>query len=716
MKRARRIGIAIIALLACIGGAAMAADAPKLIFQTDKPWSPRVNVQGDMVLAYGLDPSLPARIAGWRAHGYRVGFMTGVSWGHYADYLDGGFDGRTHHDEAQRIAGGEPLLHTGPEAPYFAPSQPYIDYLRHGVLRALEAGAESVFLEEPEYFANAGWSPLFKAAWQQHYSAPWQAPDSSPRAQWQASQLKATLYLDVLGRVCDAVRDWARQHARQVSCNIATHSLLNYTQWNIVSPGSRLASLRPDGLIGQVWTGTARAPNMLRGVPAERPFAQAFLEYAALTAWAKAAHAPIWLLADPVEDNPNHDWRDYRDNWQATLVASLLQPGSARFETLPWPHRIFDTDAHYPDGNGGRSDIPPDYQIVLQTVFDALSRMPEGGQWDQAGSEGVGVLVADSMMFQRAAPTPSDALIGDFHGLALPLLDAGIPATPLPMEAALADPAVLRGYRMLLLSYRAQLPPSPAFSDVLADWVRDGGILLLVDDDGNPYLGADVPEPTQASPRRQLFDALALDDDTPGLRSVQRGVFGWMRQAPSTLAAQADGADRLLQLARQAAQRGGLPWSQSPALVMRRGPYVIAGSMDGATEGHPLPGRYLDLLDATLPTLHTPVLAAGTRRLLLDLDAFTNDAPHLLAASGRVAALAVDASQVRFTLSGIRGRDARDHAMVALATPHAPTRIRVDDRELDDDDAHWHDGVLRLRLPASDIPMRVEVVLAGGRG
>ena len=34
----------------------------------------------------------------------------------------------------------------------------------------------------------------------------------------------------------------------------------------------------------------------------------------------------LWFLNDPIEDNPDHSWDDYRTNWESTLVASLLWP------------------------------------------------------------------------------------------------------------------------------------------------------------------------------------------------------------------------------------------------------------------------------------------------------------------------------------------------------------------------------------------------------
>ena len=61
---------------------------------------------------------------------------------------------------------------------------------------------------------------------------------------------------------------------------VPTHSLINYTQWKIVSPESALIDLPTiDGYIAQIWTGTARTRNIYRGDKKERTFETAFLEY-----------------------------------------------------------------------------------------------------------------------------------------------------------------------------------------------------------------------------------------------------------------------------------------------------------------------------------------------------------------------------------------------------------------------------------------------------
>ena len=78
-----------------------------------------------------------------------------------------------------------------------------------------------------------------------------------------------------------------------------THSLLNYAHWRIVSPESALLGIEDcDGIIAQVWTGTARTPNVYQGVRKERTFEMAFCEYASAAALARHTDLRVWLLSD----------------------------------------------------------------------------------------------------------------------------------------------------------------------------------------------------------------------------------------------------------------------------------------------------------------------------------------------------------------------------------------------------------------------------------
>ncbi len=167
----------------------------QLSFQTQAIWSPRINLNADVAMVYGIDPSLSSRIETWRQHGYGIHVMTGVAWGQYQDYLNGRYDGKNHWDQAQTDRDGKPIMHGGfKDVPYMSPGEAYGRYLTIGIKRALDAGAEAIHLEEPEFWAAGGYEANFKREWQAYYGEPWQPPHSSPDAQYKASKLKHFLY------------------------------------------------------------------------------------------------------------------------------------------------------------------------------------------------------------------------------------------------------------------------------------------------------------------------------------------------------------------------------------------------------------------------------------------------------------------------------------------------------------------------------------------
>ena len=523
-------------------------------FQTSKPWSPLGNLRADVAMVYGIDKTLPDRVKTWRDRGYRVHLMTGVSWGEYQDYLYGRYDGINHEDNAQTDRNGRKIGHGG-DIYYMCPAENYGEYLCVGVQRALDAGVEAIHLEEPEFWARAGYSEGFKREWQSFFHEPWQAPDSSPDAQWRASKLKYYLYRRALQQVFDYVHAFNQRTGKSVRCYVPTHSLINYAHWCIVSPESSLARLDGcDGYIAQVWTGTARTPNHYRGVRKERTFETAFLEYGAMQNLVRGTGRSVSFLNDPVEDNPRYDWNDYRGNWESTLVASLLQPDVWRFEVAPWPERIF--GGRYPRNARGdeRKSIPPEYATELQVVMQALADLKQPDvQWD-CGTRGIGVLVSDSLMFQREQPTPSDPNMAQFYGLALPFLKRGMPVTPVQLENVTL-PGFLDGQRVLLLSYQGQKPLSAEVHAPLVDWVQKGGCLVMVDDDKDPYNHVrewwNEDGKTERIPRQHLFDSLGVKESDlcrePRRKwfAVGKGGVIWLRENPVQFALSAAADARL---------------------------------------------------------------------------------------------------------------------------------------------------------------------------
>jgi hypothetical protein len=684
----------------------------RLSFQTSDPWSPRTNLDADVAMVYGIDASMPDRIKSWRDKGYRVHLMTGVAWGEYQDYLFGKFDGKNHEDESQTDRNGNIVGH-GVNVPYMSPGESYGKYLSAGVKRAIDAGAEGIYLEEPEFWVRTGYEPSFKREWKSFYGDDWQPLHSSPDAQYRASKLKYFLYRRALSQVFTFVKAYNKQIGRDVKCYVPTHSLINYANWGIVSPQSSLLDVGCDGYIAQVWTGTARSPNYYEGRVQERTFETAFLEYGAMQNLVRASGRRMWYLNDPIEDNANHSWDDYRTNWESTLTASLFQPEIWRYEIMPWPRRIFSVNYPVREASQRRAGeptekvpIPKAYETELQSVIRALGEMkqPERDvKWEMSGTRGVGVLISDTMMFERGDPTPSESYLGSFYGLALPLLKRGVPVEPVQIESALGK-GFLQSYRVLVLTYEGQKPPTPEFHKVLDAWVRAGGALVVIDNDQDPYNGVtdwwNTAPNAFKTPRIHLFQTLGLDPNVTGLSRVGKGVVIRESLSPAALSHQADGGEQVRRLVKQAAAAIQLPWQESNALVLRRGPYIVGAGMDESIPDAPpvtLRGRFVDLFDEHLTVRDEVTLLPGKRSLLLDLNKFYANRARIVAAACRVREETVKGKTLRFQATGIGDTE----AVVRMVLPREPKSVRINGKPLAPSQYDFADGTLLVRFPNS---------------
>jgi hypothetical protein len=681
-------------------------------FQTGKAWSPQGNLGSDVAIVYGIDTNLPARVESWREHGYRIHVMTGVAWGQYQDYLYGRFDGINHEDEAQMDRDGHKIGHGG-DVYYMCPGTNYGKFLCVGVQRALDAGAEAIHLEEPEFWDRAGYSEGFKREWRDYYHEEWRPPDSSVDARWRASKLKYFLYRRALQQVFDYVQAYNQRTGRHVRCFVPTHSLLNYAQWCIVSPESSLAQLNGcDGYIAQVWTGTSREPNRFRGEVRSRTFETAFLEYGAMQNLVRATGRSVWYLNDPIEDNPNHDWTDYRTNWESTMTASLFQPEVSQFEAAPWPERVF--GGHYPRSARpeDRKPIPPSYATELQTVFNTLNDMEQSRvEWD-CGTTGIGVLVSDSLMFQRGEPTPSDPHLGNVYGLAMPLLKHGLPVTPVQLENVTVA-HYLGGFRILLLSYDGQKPLSPEVHAPLVDWVKHGGVLIFCDSDADPYLKIrewwNTGGNNYGTPREHLFELLGLDKSTGAEKynRVGKGGLIWMRERPAEFSTSAQGAERIVAAVELAAKDIGLEWRDANYLLLRRGQYLIAAGLDESVAGNPhtLHGRFVNLFDSELRVQNDVSIDPGTRWFLIDLDAGRIGRTHLLASACKALLKQQTRNQISFSVEGV----GETSAIMLLESTEAPRAVTLDGKALTTFEYSAGERLLWIHFENDTVPRELAV-------
>lgn len=709
-------------------------SAERTGFQEAAPYAPRSDLRTDFVMAYGVDPSLAQRLTRWREAGYVPHVMTGVSWGNYQDYLDGKIDGQDHWDESQATADGKPILH-GPTVPYMVPAVSFSQYLEAGVRRAIDAGAVAVHLEEPEFWARAGFSKAFQREWQIYYGEPWQRPDGSVDAQYRASKLKYYLYQRTLDRLCSSMKEYAlKRYDRLVRFYVPTHSLLNYTQWSIVSPESALLDLPGvDGYIAQVWTGTARTPNTYQGRTAERTLETAYLEYGVMQELVRGTARRMWFLHDPIEDNPRHDWDDYRTNYIRTLVASLLHPHVWHYEVAPWPSRVF--HGRYPRNSPDAQEIGADYATTLAVVFNQLRDMKQSDLDLDDTTEEIGGFLADSAMFQRAEPAfsagvtedPNDATrptaaevrrFSGFYGLTLPLLKHGIPVRPVQLDNVARVPGYLDSFRVLALSYEFMKPLKPGTHLALAQWVRQGGSLIYVGADADPFHEArewwNQAQQPYKSPAEHLFETLELTrQPQAGLHACGKGHVLIERCHPAFFTRSPENADRWRQLVRKAVEAAGGNYQESNYLRLRRGPYVIAAVLDESVHDQPLrlEGRYVDLLDPQLAIRQQVAIQPGQQAWLLDLDRVRGPLPLPLAAAGRIQSWKVTDDQLEYEISSPEGV----HVSTRILLNESPKGVFVDDqpcKELTWDDASH---TVLIRHPGHPDPVTVRVSLASSQ-
>jgi len=677
-------------------------------FQEGAAYGETYDLQTDFVMVYGLGESMPERILQWKRRGYRVHLMTGVSWGGYQDYLNGKFDGRPHWDEAQQYRTGERIIHgTSADIPYMVPTIAYSDFLFERIRPAVDAGVDAIHLEEPEFWVEGGYSEAFKREWRNYYGEPWIPPHQSEDAQYRASKLKAYLYTRCLDRLCSALKEYSLvRYGRPLRFYVPTHSLINYTQWRIVSPESKLLDLPSiDGYIAQIWTGTSRTANVYEGRRAERTFETAFLEYGIMQELVRGTNRRMWFLHDPIEDDPKRTWADYRENYFKTLTASLLHPDVSRYEVAPWPRRIFEGTYPREDG-GGKEGIPADYATVLLTIMHTLGNMDQPDVERFGNSAPVGVLLADSAMYQRLRPGADTSgfmmkydgtnaveledeyalellHFSPFYGLTLPLVKHGLPVRPVQLDNVRRFPGYLDDYRVLILSYEFMKPEHPDLHPAIAQWVRDGGALVYVGDDSDPYHRVrewwNQGKRVYRSPREHLFSCMGLDPDGPeGIARVGGGLVSFLRVRPDRLTESAEMAQKLRDAVKGAMEALNDPqvrWTPDNAFMIRRGPYVIASVMEESVHDRPLrlSGAYVDLFEPALPVVRDVTIVPGKQAFVYDLEYKAEDG-RVIAASSRIENVSEDARSFAFTAKGPRSVT----AAARVRCPRKPSRIVID--------------------------------------
>lgn len=668
-------------------------------YQAGDPYRESVDLQCDFVMVYGIDPTMPERIRQYREKGYVVHLMTGIAWGEYQEYLDGKWDGRKHWEEGQVDRYGNEVIHN-PTVPYMVPTVSFSNYLTERMKAAVDAGVEAIHVEEPEFWNRSGYSEAFKREYEIFYREPWKPQHESLDAQYKCARLKAYLYKRTIDRVSAALKEYAKvTYNKDLRFYVPTHSLLNYTQWKIMSPEAELIGIPTvDGYIAQIWTGTSREANVYEGVYKERTFETAYLEYGVMQELVKGTGRRMWFLNDPIEDLPSYTWENYEYNYKRTAVASLLHPHIWHYEICPWPHRVF--DGRYPRFQPRIAEkietsfetdqskpIPKSYSAFLSGMFQLFGDMEQGDVSFEGKADGVGVFLSDSGLFQRTFPdgivngeklgdrfkaamhknsgNPVDekaaemlmeeignnesmmldfiqsAAFPHFFGMAMPLVKYGLPIHPVQLDNVRRFAGYLEDYQCLILSYEYMKPEAPDVNAAVVSWIRGGGTLLYVGDGSDPFHGIDSwwRKSGYDTPAQHLFELAGLGKDPEqGSYCVGEGSLVLWKMAPARICLTKELADEYRELVRKALADREITWQYRNDLTLHRGPYVISAVMTESVRDEPkvFEGLYADLMTNDFQIIHRKEAAPDDVVLLFDFDQIKGETFRIIGTSARV--------------------------------------------------------------------------------
>ncbi len=498
-------------------------------------------------------------------------------------------------------------------------------------------------------------------------------------------------------------KEYGKSKGMDVRCYVPTHSLVNYSSWQIVSPEASLASLPSvDGYIAQVWTGTAREPNYFNGVERERVFETAFLEYGSMESMTRPTGRKMFFLTDPIEDWAR-DWADFKKNYQATFTAQLLYPMVDNYEVMPWPDRIYEGRYLVSADSDERGTIPRFYSTQMQVMINSLNDMPYSDN-KVSGSQGIGVMMSNSLMFQRY-PTHNtsnedsrfgsaeyfnrgsmqmmeenfaDPKFSGFYGQTLPLLKRGIPMSIVHIENTIY-PDTWKDLRVLVMSYTNMKPMKPEFHDHIASWVSGGGVVVYCGTDTDAYQNVmewwNQDGNSYARPADHLFEKMGIGaNPAEGEYTYGKGTVYVIRTDPKEFALNAGGDAEYIDVVKRLyeTKAGGGTLTFKNSFYLERGPYDLVSVLTEGVSDAPYvaKGMFIDLFDPELPVYTEKIVQPGEQAYLYDLARIGNKKkPQILAAASR----AYDEVATGRSYSFVAKSPASTTNVMRVLLPAAPT-------------------------------------------
>ncbi|MBN2272327.1 MAG: hypothetical protein JXN61_17075 [Sedimentisphaerales bacterium] len=651
--------VCIVAGLLCLLSPALTRGADfveaKTIFQTNTSYDERLAIAVDGVIVHRHGGEFTQAIQSWRDNGFTVGRMFFADSDAANAYWTGKWDGTEHREDVERDQDGKVVKCSGVR-PYMLPTEGWIRYLEEMTDASLAAGAAAILPEEPLAHVFTGYEKAFAELWLDRYGQPWEPQHTSARARFLTAQLKNELYIKLEERLLKRTRQFEKASGKNIAFVLPIHSLYSNIAAQLVAPLGTSAKLDDiDGYIGQIWTGPVNWALGCYDSPRKDFFTSAYVLYDYFTQLAVETDKKLWLLVDPVEDNPSHKWSEFAQWYKHCIAAMLLMDEVDSYEIMPWPDRIFLPGY----GTGGGTPAPEDYRITILAVTQALQEIPTGGKWlphsasgpagDSSVSGGIGVAIADTLMWQRL----EHPRLQGVYSLLLPLVERGIPVSSFLLER-LNDQAYLSRFSVIVLSYESFKPLDASMNSGLTEWIKAGGSLIILGGDGDELdqtSGFWWRDLGLESPMSHLLAQLKSEGE-----AGWRFGNGWVARNDISPSAFADPCEAestylpLLDSALKKANRG--PLKTPGVFLMQRGEFVIAHAGDGNID---IPGKLIDIFDPDLALCENVRLIPGQSGLYRDVaEIMERGEPALLHTTHRLISQEYKNGILRFTIRGPR--------------------------------------------------------------
>ncbi len=622
----------------------------KTVFQVNSFYDPRIAIHSDGVIIHRHGDNLETMtdaVKSWDNYIPCVGRMFFADSDAGNAYWTGKWDGTPHPDDREMDAASNIVLCSGVR-PYMVPTKGWIKYLEEQTKIALKAGAVAILPEEPLGHVHTGYSKSFKKLWEEYYKFPWQAENSSDIARYLTGQLQGKLYLDLE----ESLAKTTKEYNKNATLVVPIHSIFGNIASSISAPlGMSVNAKGIDGYIGQIWTGPVRW-SLGNYISSDKSFfASAYALYDYFTQLTIGTDKKLWLLVDPVEDDPNHTWSEFTEWYEHCVVAMLLMPEVDSYEIMPWPERMF-LPGHQ---TGGGTPAPEDFRMEVLTISQVLQDVPKGGEWLTDSSskpmEGIAVAVADSAMYLNK-PVPK---LQGLYGMLLPLISQGIPVSSFVMERV-QDKNYADLYKLIILSYEDFKPEKPEMNVALAEWVRRGGTLVIFGPDQDALDAADYfwwHKLGYDSPVKHLLAQFHKTKTRKEKWKFGNGTVIRKKMSPRDFAGSAMVSEFYLPVIEWAIKsshiKGGF---KTPGnFCMKRGDIIIAHSEKKKISRK---GKFIDIFNTKLPVINEINLKPGESGLYKDISEILKHgkAPAVLHSTLRLVSQEYKNGELKFVVKG----------------------------------------------------------------